>query len=212
MGKLGISIYPERSTFEKDKAYLDLAHKYGFKCVFTSLLQINDDREKVLAEFKKVVDYANQLGMEVMVDINPALFEQLGISYDDLSFFYDMGAYGIRLDLGFTGQEEANMTRNPYGIKIEINMSSGTSYVDNIMAYSPNTENLLGSHNFYPHRYTGLGYEHFVYCSEKFIGDKVTKVCHMLIICKVFIIKFRSLTFCFLKPSIVLICYLCNMF
>ena len=23
MGKLGISIYPERSTFEKDKAYLD---------------------------------------------------------------------------------------------------------------------------------------------------------------------------------------------
>ena len=71
MGKLGISIYPERSTFEKDKAYLDLAHKYGFKRVFTSLLQINDDREKVLAEFKKVVDYANQLGMEVMVDINP---------------------------------------------------------------------------------------------------------------------------------------------
>lgn len=168
MGKLGISIYPERSTFEKDKAYLDLAHKYGFKRVFTSLLQINDDREKVLAEFKKVVDYANQLGMEVMVDINPALFEQLGISYDDLSFFHDMGAYGIRLDLGFTGQEEANMTRNPYGIKIEINMSSGTSYVDNIMAYSPNTENLLGSHNFYPHRYTGLGYDHFVYCSEKF--------------------------------------------
>ncbi|MGC3858530.1 MupG family TIM beta-alpha barrel fold protein, partial [Enterococcus faecalis] len=83
-----------------------------------------------------VVDYANQLGMEVMVDINTALFEQLGISYDDLSFFHEMGAYGIRLDLGFTGQEEANMTRNPYGIKIEINMSSGTSYVDNIMAYS----------------------------------------------------------------------------
>ena len=48
-----------------------------------------------------------------MVDINPALFEQLGISYDDLSFFHDMGAYGIRLIFGFTGQEEANMTRNP---------------------------------------------------------------------------------------------------
>ncbi len=60
------------------------------------------------------------------------------------------------------------MTRNPYGIKIEINMSSGTSYVDNIMSYSPNTENLLGSHNFYPHRYSGLDYDHFVFCSEKF--------------------------------------------
>lgn len=168
MGKLGISIYPERSTFEKDKEYLDLAHKYGFKRVFTSLLQIADYKEKVLADFKKVVDYANQLEMEVMVDINPALFEQLEITYDDLSFFDEMGADGIRLDIGFTGAEEAKMTRNPYNIKIEINMSSGTNYVDNIMSYSPNTDNLLGSHNFYPHRYSGLGYDHFVACSEKF--------------------------------------------
>lgn len=168
MGKLGISIYPERSTFEKDKAYLDLAHKYGFKRVFTSLLQINGDQEKVLADFTEVVSYANSLGMEVMVDINPGLFEQLGISYDDLSFFDKMGAYGVRLDIGFTGAEEARMTRNPYNIKIEINMSTGTNYVDNIMSYSPNTDNLLGSHNFYPHRYSGLSYEHFVYCSEKF--------------------------------------------
>ena len=168
MGKLGISIYPERSTFEKDKAYLDLAYKYGFKRVFTSLLQITEDKDKVLADFKKVVDYANSLDMEVMVDINPALFEQLGISYDDLSFFHEMGAHGVRLDIGFTGQEEAKMTRNPYGIKIEINMSTGTSYVDNIMSYSPNTDNLLGSHNFYPHRYSGLSYDHFVFCSEKF--------------------------------------------
>ena len=61
MGKLGISIYPERSTYEKDKAYLDLAHQYRFKRVFTSLLQITEDKEKVLADFKKVVDYANAL-------------------------------------------------------------------------------------------------------------------------------------------------------
>ncbi len=168
MGQLGISIYPERSTFEKDKAYLDLAHKYGFKRVFTSLLQVNDDKEKVIAEFKKVVDYANQLDFDVMVDINPSLFGQLGISYDDLSFFHELGADGIRLDLGFTGAEEAKMTRNPYGIKIEINMSSGTRYVDNIMSYSPNVNNLLGSHNFYPHRYSGLEYQHFVNCSDQF--------------------------------------------
>lgn len=168
MGQLGISIYPERSTFEKDKAYLDLAHQYGFKRVFTSLLQVNDDKEKVLADFKKVVDYANSLDFDVMVDINPALFGQLNISYDDLSFFHEMGADGIRLDLGFTGAEEAKMTRNPYGIKVEINMSSGTRYVDNIMSYSPNVDHLLGSHNFYPHRYSGLEYQHFVNCSKQF--------------------------------------------
>ncbi|TKV16769.1 DUF871 domain-containing protein, partial [Citrobacter sp. TBCS-11] len=60
--------------------------------------------------FKKVVNYANQLGMEVMVDINPGLFTQLNISYDDLSFFHEMGADGVRLDIGFTGAKEARMT------------------------------------------------------------------------------------------------------
>src|SRR5699024_2806324 len=43
-----------------------------------------------------------------------------------------------------------------------------TSYVDSIMDYSPNIENLLGSHNFYPHRYTGLAFDHYVKCTEKF--------------------------------------------
>lgn len=43
MGKLGIPIYPEKSTFEEDRAYLDLAHRYGFKRVFTSFLQIKGD-------------------------------------------------------------------------------------------------------------------------------------------------------------------------
>ena len=168
MGRLGISIYPERSTFEKDAAYLELAHQYGFKRVFTSLLQIEDDKDTVLKQFKDVVAYAKKLDFEVMVDINPDLFEQLGISYDDLGFFHEMGADGIRLDLGFTGQEEAKMTRNPYGLKIEINMSQGTNYVDNIMSYSPNCDNLYGSHNFYPHRYSGLSMDHFNYCTAKF--------------------------------------------
>lgn len=168
MGKLGLSIYPERSTFEKDKAYLDLAQRYGFKRVFTSLLEIKGDKDEVLGGFKKVIDYANDLNMEVMVDINPGLFAQLGISYDDLSFFHELGADGIRLDVGFTGAEEARMTRNPYGLKIEINMSQGTTYVDSIMDYSPNKEKLLGSHNFYPHRYSGLDYPFFLKCTEKF--------------------------------------------
>jgi hypothetical protein len=168
MGKLGISVYPERSTYEKDAAYLELAHKYGFKRVFTSLLEIRGDKEEVISSFKKVVDKANDLGFEVMIDINPALFEQLGVSYDDLRFFKDLGADGVRLDLGFTGAEEAKMTRNPYGLKVEINMSSGTNYVDNIMSYSPDTSHLYGSHNFYPMRYSGLGLGFFNECTVKF--------------------------------------------
>lgn len=137
MSKLGVSVYPERSTFEKDAAYLDLAAKYGYQRVFTSLLEIKGDQAAVVANFKKVITYANQLGLQVMVDVNPDLFKQLGVSYDDLSFFHDLGAWGVRLDLGFTGQEEARMTHNEFGIKIEVNMSKGTHYVDTIMDYSP---------------------------------------------------------------------------
>lgn len=161
MGKLGVSVYPERSTYEKDAAYLELAAANGFKRVFTSLLEIKGDQEQVVAGFKKVISKANDLGMEVMVDINPALFKQLGVTYDNLKFFHDLGAYGVRLDLGFTGAEEAAMTRNDYGIKIEVNMSQGTHYIDNIMSFNPNRENLLGSHNFYPHRFSGLGQAFF---------------------------------------------------
>ena len=40
MARLGISIYPEHSTKEKDIEYIRLAGKYGFKRVFTCLLSI----------------------------------------------------------------------------------------------------------------------------------------------------------------------------
>lgn len=168
MKKLGISIYPEHSTVEKDKAYIALAHQYGFKKIFTCLLSVEGDKEKVMKSFKESIDYANELGMEVMVDIAPRIFNQLGISYNDLSFFHELGVWGLRLDMGFTGNEESMMTYNPYDLKIEIPMSNATSYLDNIMAYKPKVSNLVGSHNFYPHRYAGLSYKHFVKCSKQF--------------------------------------------
>lgn len=137
MGNIGISIYPAKSTFEHDKEYLDLARKYGFKRIFTSLLEIEGDADEIINKFKKIIEYGNSIGMETILDINPGLFKQLNISYDNLGFFKQIGAYGIRLDLGFTGLEEAQMTKNPYDLKIEVNMSSGTKYIENILSYHP---------------------------------------------------------------------------
>lgn len=161
MSKLGVSIYPSKSNVEEDKAYLKLASEYGFTRIFTSLLEITGDSEDVIGKFKKVIAYGNELGMETTLDINPSLFDQLGVSYEDLSFFKEIGAHSIRLDLGFTGMEEALMTRNPQDLKIEVNMSSGTNYIDNVMSYQPKRENLIASHNFYPMKYSGLSREHF---------------------------------------------------
>lgn len=168
MRQLGVSIYPNHSSFEENKAYLKLAHKYGFKRVFTCLLSVEGDQNKIIKEFKDIIVEANKLGMEVIADVSPGVFGQLGINYNDLSFFHNLKAYGIRLDLGFSGLEESIMTFNSYGLNIEINMSNGTKYLENIMSYKPNTEKLLGCHNFYPHRYSGLSYKHFMYCTKQF--------------------------------------------
>lgn len=165
---LGISIYPEHSTVKKDKAYLKLASEYGFTRVFTCLLSVNKPKEDIVREFKEIIEYATDLGYEVILDVAPAVFDQLGISYDDLSFFHDMGATGIRLDVGFDGAKEAMLTFNPYELAIEINMSNNVAYLDNILTYQPNVPFLYGCHNFYPQKGTGLDYDFFVKCSSRF--------------------------------------------
>lgn len=168
MGKLGISIYPEKTSDELIYNYIDLASKYGFSRIFSCLLSVDDTRENIKNKFKKINDYAKEKGFEIIVDVSPRVFDELGISYKDLSFFKEIGADGLRLDMGFTGSEESLMTFNEYDLKIEINMSSNTNYIDTIIDYMPNKENLIACHNFYPHRYSGLNFDHFMKCTERF--------------------------------------------
>lgn len=166
--QLGISIYPHRSNPEKDKEYIALASKYGFSRIFTCLLSVEGDKEEIIRNFKDTITFAKDHNMEVICDISPRVMNELNISYSDLSFFAELGVDGIRLDLGFSGREEAEMTYNPQNLFIEINMSNATKYLDNIMSYQPNRDKLIGCHNFYPHRYSGLSYDFFIECSEKF--------------------------------------------
>lgn len=167
MHRLGVSIYPDNSSIKEDKKYLDMASKYGFTRVFTNLLSI-DDNNKFLKSFKEIITYASDLGMEVIADVSPSVFETLGTDYRDLKFFKDINLSGLRLDLGFTGNEESIMSFNPYDLKIEVNMSGGRKYLENIMTYMPNKDNIIGCHNFYPHRYTGLSRKHFMETSNVF--------------------------------------------
>ena len=169
MRRLGISVYPNHKPINEIVDYIHLAGKYGFKRIFTCLLSAEDKSvEEIVEEFKVMLDAANAEGMEVIADLDPTVFKRLNASIHDLKLFADMGLRGIRLDMGFSGHEEAIMTYNKYGLKIELNVSNGTKYLDNILSYQPNKENLYGCHNFYPHIYTGLSYEHFIKCSKQF--------------------------------------------
>lgn len=168
MKKIGISIYPEKSNFEQDSLYITKAASLGYSRLFISLLEIKGDQDEILKNFRDIILFAKSKGLQVILDVNPAIFKDLGISYSDLAFFSKLGADGIRLDLGFSGSEEALMTHNPYDLLIEINMSHGTEYLENIISRGPRSGYLIGSHNFYPHEFTGLDLEFFTYCNEKF--------------------------------------------
>jgi len=168
MRRLGVSIYPEKSSIEEIFAYLKEMNEIGAKRIFSCLLSVRKPANEIKEEFTKIHDYAKSLGYEIILDVNPSVFKELGVSYTDLKFFHDIHADGIRMDGGFSGFEEALMTYNPYGLKVEINMSSSTHTIDTIMDYQPNRYQLCACHNFYPHDYTGLDLDFFLKCSEKF--------------------------------------------
>ena len=168
MGKLGVSIYPDKTSEKEIYDYLEKAAECGFSRIFSCLLSVEDTKENIIKKFKNINEFARNKGFEIIVDVSPRVFDDLGISYKDLSFFKEIGADGLRLDAGFSGSEESLMTFNPEGLKIEINMSNNTNYIDTIMDYQPNKENLIACHNFYPHRYSGLNFNHFMKCTERF--------------------------------------------
>lgn len=168
MRRLGVSIYPEKSTVEEIKNYLEETSRLGFSRVFSCLLSVNKPAEEIKKEFTEINTFAHELGFEIIVDVSPRVFGELNISYKDLSFFKEIGADGIRLDAGFSGLEESIMTYNPENIIIEINMSNNVHTIDTIMDYRPNKYKLYGCHNFYPHLYSGLNLDFYKECTKRF--------------------------------------------
>lgn len=167
MARLGISIYPEHSDLQEDIAYIKRAGRYGFKRIFTCLLSVEGkSRESVIGEFQARADAAHEAGLEIIADVSPAVFEKLGVSYEDLSVFSQMHLDGIRLDEGFDGMKESLMTYNPQGLKIELNASTQLVYVANVIDHHPDRHKLITCHNFYPQQYTGLCLEHFNRCNQ----------------------------------------------
>lgn len=166
--RLGFSIYPEKSTVQENLDYIDLAAKYQFKRMFTCFLSVSMTKEELFEKYQPLIFHARNLGIETYVDVYPSFFENMAIPLDDLSFFHEIGATGFRLDKSFSGSEESLMSYNPYGLKIEVNLSNDTSYIKNLFDYEPNRENIVGCHNFYPQKYTGLDEDFFVQSTAKY--------------------------------------------
>ncbi|HAZ37088.1 MAG TPA: DUF871 domain-containing protein [Clostridiaceae bacterium] len=167
MHRMGISVYPEHSTEEKDYAYMKLAAKYGFTRIFTCLLSVNEPKEIIMKKFTKFMNQAHELGFIVGVDTNPDVFRHLGASPLNLKPFADMKVDIIRLDGHFSDMEDIAITHNPYEIPIEFNASSNTA-LDLMIERGANKQNMIVCHNFYPEKYTGLGWNKFMEFTNKY--------------------------------------------
>lgn len=162
MHKLGISVYPEKSSKEEVYSYLELAAKYGFSRIFTCLLSVTESKEEILRDFKEFMDKSHSLGYEVAVDTNPEVFAHLGATPSDLSPFKQMGVDIIRLDGSFGSQKDIEVTRNPYNILIEFNGSMNQG-LELLMESGGNKDQCIICHNFFPERYTGIDWDYFMY-------------------------------------------------
>ncbi len=167
MHRLGISVYPEHSTEERDFAYMELAAKYGFTRIFTCLLSVKESKEVIIEKFTRFMKKAHDLGFIVSVDTNPEVFQHLGATPLDIKLFADMGVDIIRLDGHFGDMEDIAITHNPYNIAIEFNASCNMS-LDLFIERGANKHNMVVCHNFYPQRYTALGWDKFMEFTTKY--------------------------------------------
>ncbi|MDO4536903.1 MAG: MupG family TIM beta-alpha barrel fold protein [Coriobacteriales bacterium] len=159
---LGVSVYPDIRPLEEIRGYLELASRYGFTRVFTSMFSVEGTPQEVLACFKQLNADAHACGMEVSLDINPECMERLQASPGDLSVFAGIDADILRMDGAYGEDDNFLMLNNPYGIKIEYNASAlDPASIEALVARGVDRSRMLACHNFYPQRYTGFRWDRF---------------------------------------------------
>ena len=86
MTELGVLAYPDLSPMEKIKEYLQLASKYGFTRVSSSMLSVEGTNEEIISYFKEFNQIAHKFGMKVSLDVNTNFLKRMNQSYDDISW------------------------------------------------------------------------------------------------------------------------------
>lgn len=170
--RLGVSLYPEFASQEDNFAYLRRAAAHGFDVLFLALLGADGTYEEVVERYLPYTRLAHELGFEIFCDVNPMVLKRLGVGISmfqggiDLTFFKELGIDAMRLDLGMSDLEEAALAKNADGVKICINGAAVTDHVGALLSCGAPREALVGCHNYYPHRYTGVSLDYFMRGTE----------------------------------------------
>lgn len=159
--ELGISLYPEQERMEDITAYIQLAGKYGFTKIFTSMFSVAGEANEVLAYFKNLCDIAHENHMEVCIDANAKMFEKFGASEKDIRVFKNIGVDEIRMDFCFGDERDILLVENKENIKIQFSAFM-TELLQPIIAKCKEPSKITICHNFYPERYTGVSRDEFM--------------------------------------------------
>lgn len=164
MIKLGIAVYPHRSNEAEIKHQLDLAIKYHFSEIYTTI-QSDEAWEdgKLNPSYLKLFQFSHTHGLTIHLDVNHDILQRLNASPDNLSVFPNMHVHIIRLDFGFENHEYvAALTKNTDGVLIEDNASMQDNPIARIKAiqHKGNMDNYITCHNFFPRPDTGLSFQH----------------------------------------------------
>ena len=158
---VGFSVYfGLDNTREENISLLNEAYKLGFKRIFTSL-HVPEANYKVLkVEAKEFLNLAKNYDMDIISDISPNTFKFLELEDKDLKGLVDLGVKTIRIDFGYSEEEISEMSKNQYGLKIQLNASTITEeFFKKLDGFSPNYKNIDALHNFYPRVGTGISEE-----------------------------------------------------
>lgn len=158
---LGFSVYfGLDNTMEENIKLLNDAKNLGFSRIFTSLHIPEANYEVLKVEVREFFKMAKEYNMDIISDISPNTFRFLDLEDMDLKGLRDMGVKTIRIDFGYTEEEISKMSKNDYGIKIQLNASTITrEFFDKLDKYNPYYNNIDALHNFYPRIGTGISEE-----------------------------------------------------
>ena len=175
---LGFSVYfGLDNTKDENIQLLKDANALGFTRIFTSLHIPEANYDILKVEVREFFELAKQYDMDIISDISPNTFKFLDLNNMDLKGLRDMGVKTIRIDFGYTEEEISNMSKNDYGIQIQLNASTITeSFFKNLDKFSPNYENIDALHNFYPRIGTGIS-EECMLEKNKILSDRGIKIC-----------------------------------
>lgn len=153
---LGISVYFK----DLDLDYIKKANELGAKYIFTSLHIPEEDYSDIQNKMLQLLEYIKSYEMQLVPDVSPITFKVLNICEGDYSSLKKMGIKALRLDYGF---DDFNILKElQKDFRLMLNASTiNDSYLCEAKKSGIDLKNISLTHNFYPHKETGLDIKKF---------------------------------------------------